>query len=78
MPIVACTPDPEVQRKLQMCFGVYPVLVPFHNDPEVTLKAGIDRAKRSSVLRKKDKVVLVSDVKSHKDILADVQARFLS
>lgn len=78
IPIIACTEDPSVQRKLQMQFGVYPLLVPFSKDPEATVQSAFDKAKKSRILRKKDRVVLVSDVKVHKDVLATVQARFLS
>jgi pyruvate kinase len=78
IPIIACTPDPAVQRRLQLSFGVYPLLIPFSSDPEATVKAAFDQAKASRLLRKKDRVVLVSDIKVHKDVIGTVQARSLS
>jgi pyruvate kinase len=78
IPVIACTADPSVQRHLQMYFGVVPLLIEFSNDPEMTVRFAFEQAKKSSLLRKKDTVVLVSDIKVHKDIIGTVQARSLS
>ncbi len=78
IPIIACTPDAAVQRKLQLQFGVYPLLVPFSHDAEATVRSAFDQAKKSRLLGKKATVVLVSDDKAQKDLLGTVQARSLS
>ena len=74
-PIIACTPDPVVQRRLQLCYGVHPLLVPFGEDPETTIAAAFAAAIQRGLLTPKDLVVLVTDVRIGGSPITTIQSR---
>ncbi|MSR86889.1 pyruvate kinase [Candidatus Peribacteria bacterium] len=75
LPIIALTPDPQVQRALQLSFGVFPLVVPFSADPERTVKESMAKIKKAGLLKKGEKFVLVTDMKSHSESHSTMQVR---
>jgi pyruvate kinase len=78
MPIIALCPDASVQRSLQFHFGVVPLVISFKKDPEQTVSAALALAKKSGMLKKGDKFVLVSDAKAHPQNVSAIEVRQLS
>jgi pyruvate kinase len=78
LPIIACTPDTAVQRMLTLCYGVVPLHVPFADkDPEKTVINAFDLAKARGLLKKNQKVVLVTDSQAHNLRVASIQTRLV-
>lgn len=75
IPIIAFTNDPDVQRKLRLFFGIYPLLLPFQKDPEDTLHKAFLILKKSRLLCKGDRCVLVSDARSRTGGISTIQVR---
>jgi len=77
-PVIACTHDEAVQRRLQLNYGVKPLLVPFGEDPEANVAAACEAAKRDGLLSVGDLVVLVTDVRVATGAIATIQSRLIS
>ncbi|MEK7218247.1 MAG: pyruvate kinase [Patescibacteria group bacterium] len=75
VPIIAFTDSEGTQRSLQLSCGVLPVHIPFSKDPETTVKAAMDEAKRLHLLEKGNHVVLVSDTKAGDCSINTIQMR---
>ncbi len=75
--ILVCTPDAAVQRSLRLCYGVIPLLVPFAGDPEETVAQAFDALKERGLLKKKQRVVLVSDAQVHDQRVETIQTRMI-
>lgn len=73
--IIAFTPTESRQRKLTLCFGVTPLLLPFKEDPEKTLETAFRMAKKYRLLRRGEKIILVSDAKTPQGSISTVQVR---
>lgn len=79
VPVFACTPVATVQRELMLRYGVVPTVLPFNEgQPEETVQAALDAAKKRGLVAKDDKVVIVSDTKSGDNTVATVQVRTVS
>lgn len=75
IPIFACTDRPDVQRKLQLSFGVFPACIPLASDPEKSIENSFVALKGSSLLSSGDRIVLVSDTLAHEQTVNTVQLR---
>ncbi len=75
LPVIAFTPDAAVLRLLQLSFGVFPLLTAFRSDPEATVINGIALARRAGLLRKGERIALVSDAKAHDEYVRTIQVR---
>jgi pyruvate kinase len=60
MPLVGCTTDPAVCRRLALVWGVRPVLVPPYHTVDEQVTVLMDVARRLGLARDGEKVVLVS------------------
>jgi len=61
LPIIALTPNPHIQRSLALCYGVYPLTVPFAPSDDVTMACGVELGKKLGLLENGEKVVLLRD-----------------
>ncbi len=77
VPIIVITDTAQVQRKLQLLWGVDPYHIPFHADPNVTVKSAMKFLRQKLILKKKQKIVLVSDSLFEKEKVMTVQVRLI-
>ncbi len=75
LPVIALTPEEKAQRRLQIVFGVFPLLTKFSADPERTVEHSMGTVKKAGLLKKGDKFVLVTDAKAHEKSYSTVQVR---
>ena len=73
--VIAFTNTPQIQRKLRLFFGIYPLLLPFKKDPEDTLQNAFKMIKKAHLLNKGDRCILVSDARSKNGGVSTVQVR---
>ena len=66
LPIIACTPCEKVYHKLSMLYDVYPVLDVSYKKIEDAGKNSLQKAIETKIVKKNDKVVLVSGQKAGK------------
>lgn len=78
VPIIAIANSASVQRKLLLNWGVDPYHIPFDTDPNVTVRTAMTFLKKSSILKRGQKVVLVSDSLFEKEKVMTVQVRQIS
>jgi pyruvate kinase len=78
MPVIAFTPKEEVQRSLQLSYGVTPVRIDFSDDPEATVEAALAAAKKAGHVQSGDRCVLVSDAKAHGSSVCTIQVRAIA
>lgn len=75
IPILAFTNSEFVQHSLLLSFGILPLIVAFDADPEATVRGALSAAVRLGLLRKGNRVVLVSDTKAHELVVNTIQMR---
>jgi len=75
VPILAFTDSEASQRAMQLSYGVLPILILFHEDPEETVRSAMGEAKRLELLKKGDHIVLVSDTKAGNSSVNTIQMR---
>ncbi len=76
LPIIAFTPDESVQRTLQLSYGIIPLCIPFDDkDPEQTLLAAFETAKKYKLLKKGETCVLISNARAKEASVSTVQIR---
>ena len=61
-PIIACTPDPVVQRQLKLIWGVIPLLTGAETETSAQFNQAVDAALASKYIEKGDLVVLTAGV----------------
>ena len=74
VPIVTLTNDNKIQRQIQLCYGVYPLVIEF-SQAEETVVRGIEAAKKSGLLSPGDRTVVISDIQTKKDPVTSIQMR---
>ena len=60
LPIVACTPNEKIYNKLSMLYDVYPILDTTYDNIEDATKSAIKKAVEEKIVKKGEKIVLVS------------------
>lgn len=78
LPIIAFTPSAEVQRTLQLSYGVIPLRVDFDDDPEQTVDEAMAIAKTMGLLKSGDRCVLVSDARTRDSAVCTIQIRMIA
>jgi len=73
-PIIALTDTASLQGKLQLSYGVYPLVIPF-SDAEATVQSGLRSAIEASIIHVGDSVVLLSDIQTKDAPVQSVQVR---
>lgn len=66
VPIIACTPDVETYHKMSLFYGVYPVLDKTYKKMDEVNSSSLEKAKSTKIVKKGDKIVLVSGLKAGK------------
>jgi len=61
VPLIACTNDPSVQRKLTLSYGVTPIHISF-GDRETTIQNGLEAVQSNGLVKKGESLILVSDI----------------
>ncbi len=59
MPMIALCHDERIWRQLSLYWGIVPLLVPFKEDLQDLLEAGIDEALRHTIFREGEMVVII-------------------
>jgi len=75
IPVITFTPNSAIQQRLQLSYGILPIVIPFETDPEQTVLTALDEITARKLLSKGDPIVLVSDTKTHNDTVSTVQIR---
>lgn len=60
VPIIACTPCGKEYNKMSLMYGVFPILDKHYNSMNELNKSALNKALDTKLVKKKDKVVLVS------------------
>ena len=74
-PIFAFTPFDHIQRHLALCWGCYPVLLPFTDDPNSTIDAAEKYLRDAKLTRRNDNLVILSDLRAGECQIDSIQVR---
>jgi pyruvate kinase len=74
-PIFAFTPSESVRRQLAICWGVYPILTDFTDDPNTTINAAEEFLHSHRLTTPGDQLVIISDLRVGSDRIDAVQLR---
>ncbi len=73
--IFAFTPNEVVYRQLSICWGVFPILLNFTDDPNATIEAAQEYLREANLIVSNDNLVVLSDVRAGQDLIDCVQLR---
>lgn len=74
IPIIAVCDSAELAQRLQIYYGVYPLVIKF-SDTDATIDLALTEAKKSGFLKKGNKIVLVSDAQAKDEKIPSLQLR---
>jgi pyruvate kinase len=74
VPIITLTLTEQTQRKLQLLYGVYPLVIEFTQEEETVIR-GLEAAKKGDLLSPGDRVVIISDIQTKKEPVTSIQMR---
>jgi pyruvate kinase len=74
-PIFAFTPSEQVYRQLALCWGTFPLLIDFTEDPNVTIETATKYLRTARLTAPKDNLVIISDIRAGKALVDCVQLR---
>lgn len=74
-PIFAFTPSEHVYRHLALCWGTYPVLLPFTDDPNSTIEAAEGYLLEAGLTEADDNLVVLSDLRAGDSQIDSIQVR---
>ncbi|MBI2611996.1 pyruvate kinase [Candidatus Gottesmanbacteria bacterium] len=74
-PIFAFTNMTSVRRRLNLYWGVTTYRIEFSENPEKTIQRAMDVLKRRKLIKKNDRVIVVSDILAGKEHVETVQIR---
>ncbi len=74
-PIFAFTPNDEVYRQLAVCWGVFPALLEFTDDPNATIEAAEEYLRARKLVAPEDNLIVLSDVRASRGLVDCVQLR---
>jgi pyruvate kinase len=74
-PIFAFTPNESVHRQLAVCWGVFPVQLPFTDDPNATIEAAEEYLREAKLIAPNDNLIIISDVRAGQALVDCVQLR---
>jgi pyruvate kinase len=78
IPVIAITEDEGVQRRLALRYGITALNLPLRKDPEETVKAGLSAIKNEGMLKKNQRVLVLSDAKGGPGTVSTIQLRTLA
>ncbi|MEO6870812.1 MAG: pyruvate kinase, partial [Chthoniobacterales bacterium] len=73
--IFAFTPNESVYRQLALCWGTYPVLIDFTEDPNATIDAAEKYLRKTKLIAPGDQLVIISDVRAAAAMVDCIQLR---
>jgi len=74
VPIVALTKASVIQRKIQLLYGVFPLVIEFSQEEDTVIR-GLEAAKAQKLLSPGDLVVVLSDIQTKKEPVTSIQMR---
>lgn len=74
-PIFAFTPSEEVFRQIVICWGTYPVILDFADDPNTTIESAIKYLREKKLTNRGDNLVVLSDMLGGRDKVDCIQLR---
>ena len=74
VPIITLINEEQIQRKLQLLYGVYPIVIEFSQEEETVIR-GLEAAKKDKLLTKGDRIVIISDIQTYKEPVTSIQMR---
>ncbi len=74
-PIFAFSNTQEVCCKISLNWGIVPILLPFHKDPEVTIESAVDLLRKQGLVHSGDNLVVVSDLQAGESTFDSIQLR---
>jgi pyruvate kinase len=74
-PIHSFVETESIQRKLMVVWGIIPHTVEFSEVPEKTLERALSKLEKSKTLKKGQRIVVVSDIKTGSDRVMTIQIR---
>ena len=74
-PIFAFTPSEQVYRQLALCWGTFPLLIDFTEDPNATIETATKYLRAARLTASKDNLVIISDIRAGKALVDCVQLR---
>ena len=74
-PIFAVASNELVCRQLAICWGMFPILVDFTEDPNATIEAAVKYLRGAKLIMPNDNLVVISDVRAGQDLIDTVQLR---
>jgi pyruvate kinase len=75
VPIYAFTDDEAMFRQLLLPWGVEPFLMPFNDDPEITIRDAIEYLKRRHWCEKGTWLVVITNALAHGQVIDTIQLR---
>jgi pyruvate kinase len=61
-PIFAFTSSERVYRQIALCWGTYPILIEFTDDPNQTVEAALKYLRDEKLTERNDNLVILSDM----------------
>ena len=76
-PIIAFTPHVELFRQLRLLRSVVPVLMPFAEEPHLTIENAVSTLKHQKRVSSGDKLIIVTDIIAQDRLVDSIQLRTL-
>lgn len=76
--IFAFTNMPSVRRRLNLYWGIIPFRIEFSSDPEKTIQRSIEFLKKKDLIKKQNRVIIVSDILAGKEFIETIQIRTIN
>lgn len=77
-PIYVFTDDINVQRRINLLWGVEPFVINFNDDPEGIISQAINRIKEKNYAKAGEKLVILTNVIAGKQVVNSIQLRLVS
>lgn len=74
-PIFAFTPSEEVRRQLSICWGSYPAIIEFSDDPNTTIERAEKFLAENKLINAGDQLVIITDLQAREERIDSVQLR---
>ena len=74
-PILAFTPSAELFRQLRLLRAVEPFLLPFADEPDLTIENAVALLRQAGRIQSGDKLIVVTDILSQDRLIDSVQLR---
>ena len=76
-PIFAVASNEPVCRQLAICWGMFPILIDFTDDPNATIEAAVKYLRDAKLVVPNDNLVIISDVRAGEALVDCVQLRHI-